>query len=166
MDVERWRELKQPWLPFDFLEEEKKEPEIKLPHYEKPKSDNQKLLEYQYQYKNGDKEALAKFYELSYTICLKIIRCMAKTNPHVRRLSLEDKQIKARDAASYLPEQFLKKPGFYIKKNAPGYLYLRVERELFHRRKCDEIVDFVDIAAFFKEGELDEEIEGDPKWTT
>lgn len=81
-------------------------------------------------------------------------------------MSYEDKRIKAHDAATYLPAQYMKRPDFAIRKNVPGYLYLRVRRELFHRRKCDTIVDFVDFAAFYKEGELDEETDEETKWTT
>lgn len=160
--VERWRDLKQQWLPFE--EEEKQDKP--LPHYEDPKTDNQKLLELQYQFKQGRTEALGEFYNLSAKICLKFIYKIAKENPHVRAIGYEDKRIKAHDAASYLPEQYLKKPDFAIYKNAPGYLFLRVERELFHRRKCDTIVDFVDFAAFYKEGELDEEQDEETEWTT
>lgn len=76
MDITRWRELKQQWLPFD--EEEEKEPQKPLPHFENPESDNQKLLELQYQFKNGNKKAMDEFYKLSARICLKFIYDIGK----------------------------------------------------------------------------------------
>lgn len=176
MDIARWRELRQQWLPFDFEDEvqeqkqEEKQLEPKeekpLPHYEHPESDNQKLLEFQYQFKNGRGKALDDFYKLSVQICLKFIYTIAEENPHVRALSYEDKRIKAHDAATYLPRRYLEEPDFKIYKNAPGYLYLRVLRELYHMRKVDCIVDFVDLDTFFKEGELDEENDEVTDWTT
>lgn len=158
--------LEQQWLPFDFVEEEKQKTQEEaqrrqenLPCYEAPRTDNERLLQYQYEYKHGQQEALSKIYELSMEICLKFIRKIGQNNRHVRVLSTEQKKVKAADAASYLVEQYITRPDFQITKNAPGYLFLRVEKELFYMRKVDGIVDFVDLDAFFKEGSEDEDEE-------
>lgn len=170
----KWLSMQQQVLPFDFWEEEKKAEKAKLQEeqeteqkrleaimtalrwYDDPDTDNKKLMNLQWEYKHGNVEALEKIYELSREICIKFIHAIGKHNRHVRNLSWEDKKIKAADAASYLIEQYITRPDFIAEKNVPGYLFLRVQHELFYQRKIDEIVDFVDLLAFFKEGEEDE----------
>lgn len=136
----------QPWLPFDELKEEEKQRSTEvLPHYEDPKNDNERLLELQYQFKHGDPDALQKIYKLSYQICMKFINSEAKRNKHIRRLDYYDKLEKAHNAATYILEQYVKRETFSIKKNYPGYLYLRIQHELYYRREVDKIVDFIDL---------------------
>ena len=146
-------------LGFDFWEEEKKAAEEKLqdqnaslPHFSQPVNDNEYLLECQYEYKHGDKDALVRMYKRSRTISLKFINAIGQKNKHVRALSWDTKKIKAEDAATYLIEQYMKRADFAIVKNFPGYLFLRVVHELFYMRKVDKVVDFVDLQKFFKEG--------------
>ncbi len=155
--------LQEQWLPFDFVEEEKqKEAEDKarredistLPHFEHPQTDNERLLEFQYKYRHGRQEALSEMYELCETIGMKFINAIGRKNRHVKSLSYEQRQIKAADAASYITEQFITRPDFRL-KNGPGYLFLRIEKELFYQRKVDKIVDFVNFDTFFKEGSAD-----------
>lgn len=66
---EKYKQLKQQVLPFDFWEEEKKEAAKlrqeqtnKLPHFPNPRNDNEYLLECQWEYKHGDKAALVRMY--------------------------------------------------------------------------------------------------------
>lgn len=162
----KYNALEQQWLPFDFVTEEKQKAQEAarkrketMPRFEAPRTDNERLLQYQYEFRHGQQEALNKIYELSMEISLKFVRKIGQNNRHVRTMTAEQKRVKAADAASYLVEQYITRPDFQITKNAPGYLFLRVEKELFYRRKVDDIVDFVDLIAFFKEGECDEEIE-------
>lgn len=145
-------------LDFDFWEKEKKAEEERqqqeadgLPHFPKPRNDNERLLEYQWQYKHGDKEAIVQIYDLSVQICRKFINAIGQINQHVKELSWSDKKIKAEDAATYIIERYIKIPDFSIKKNFPGYLYLRVLHELYYRREVDKIQTYVDISQFFKE---------------
>ena len=161
---QKWLQAKQQVLPFDFWEEEKKEAEKlqeerknNLPHYPAPKNDNEYLLECQWQYKNGDKAALVKMYKRSRTLGLKFINAIGQKNGHVRALTYEAKKIKAEDAATYIIEQYIKRPDFIITKNYPGYLFLRIAHELFYRREVDKVVDFVDLQKFLKEGYDDKE---------
>ena len=163
-ELEKWAKLKQQVLPFDFWEEEKKQEaeklqdqNAKLPHFLEPKNDNEYLLECQWQFKHGDRQALVKMYKRSRTICLKFINAIGQKNKHVKALSWEAKKIKAEDAATYVIEQYIKRPDFAIVKNYPGYLFLRVAHEIYYMRKVDHIVDFVDLEKFFKEGD-DEEL--------
>ena len=129
-------------------EKEAEKPARAIPHFENPKTDNQRLLEFQYRFKNGDKSALDKLYTLGCSVALKFINKKAESNIHIRQLSEEERQEKAHRASSYIIERYLKRPDFYIYKNYPGYLYLRVIFELYHQRKVDKIVDFVDFKDF------------------
>ncbi len=146
-----WKQLE---LPFEFWEEEKK-PVQDVPYYARPKNDNERLLNYQYEYRHGDEEALDKMYTLSKTITGKFINQFVNKNKKVKYLSAFDKESKAQNAASYLIEQFIKRPNFAIRKSVTAYLWLRVEKELFYHRKVDGIVDFTTLDNFIKEGSED-----------
>lgn len=157
---------KQQVLGFDFWEEEKKQEaeklqdqKEKLPHFPEPKNDNEYLLECQWQYRHGDDAALVKMYKRARTLGLKFINAIGQSNSHVAALTYEAKKIKAEDAATYMIEQYIKRPNFEINKNFPGYLFLRIAHELYYRRKVDKVVDFVDLQKFLKEGYDDKDDE-------
>lgn len=136
----------QPYLPFDTIEEPKPQQLSNLPHYEEPKNDNERLLEYQFLYLiNGDEAALARLYKLSAEICLKFVNKISRENPHIKHLTIEERKEKAHDAVCYMIEQYKTKRTWYVSKNYPGYLYLRVLKELFTQTKVDQIVDYVDL---------------------
>ncbi len=163
---EKYRQLKQQVLPFDFWEEEKKEAAKlrqeqtnKLPHFPNPRNDNEYLLECQWEYKHGDKAALVRMYRKLKTLGMKFINAIGQENRHVKSLTYGMKKIKAEDAATYMIEQFIKRPDFAIIKNFPGYLFLRIAHELYYRRKVDKVVDFVDLQKFLKEGYDDKDDE-------
>ena len=126
---------------------------IELRWYSDPRSDNQKLMSLQYEYRNeGNQEALRPIYEILKTIAAKYINTIAKKNKRIANLSQFDKESKAANAASYMVEQLMLRPKFVINNSFTGYLYKRVEYECFYHRKVDKIVDFVDLDLFFKEG--------------
>ena len=104
-------------LAFDFWEEEKKEAEKLqqeqrdgLPHFPSPRNDNEYLLECQWQYRHGDQSALARMYKRTRTLGMKFINVIGQTNRHVKSLSYGAKKIKAEDAATYMIEQYIKRP--------------------------------------------------------
>lgn len=163
---QKWLQAKQQVLPFDFWETEKKEAAKRrqeqtesLPHFQEPKNDNEYLLECQWQYKHGDPVALERMYQKARTLGMKFINAIGQTNRHVKSLSYGAKKIKAEDAATYMIEQYIKRPDFVITKNFPGYLFLRIAHELYYRRKVDKVVDFVDLQKFLKEGYEDKDDE-------
>ena len=131
-------------LPFDF-----EEPEIdiaSIPHYDAPQDDNERLLEYQYQYKiNGKRQALADMYRLGVEVCKKMISQKAKTNKHIKKLVADERIEKAIDATNYVIMRLMNRPRWFIKTSFTAYLYLRLLHELFYRRKVDEIVRFVSL---------------------
>ena len=132
-------------LPFDEFQIESKKEVVELPRYENPRTDNERLLQFQYEFRHGDANALQKMYALGFTVAMKFINTEARCNKHIRHLDFDTKAEKANDATTYIIEQYLKRADFAIKKNWPGYLYLRIQHELYYRRKVDEIVDFIDI---------------------
>ena len=135
-------------LDFDFDElpnEEAEKPKPALPHFDNPKCDNERLLNYQWAYKeNGDQNALNSMYTLGNKIALKYISNKAQKNRHIAELCRSDKEEKAHNAATYIVEQYLKRPDFVIKNSMTGYLFKRVQFELYGKntRHCDKMLIF------------------------
>lgn len=158
----------QPCLPFDFYEEEKTKFLQALPHFDSPQNDNEKLLNFQWDYfTNDNKRALGKFYDLLAEIGYKMVNLETYRNKHIRGMPSVERQRKAHDAATYMVEQLLTRTGefFYFGKPDPktgkpqkptGYLWLRVFHEIYYQSATDKIQDFVDLSLFFKEGTEDE----------
>ena len=132
---------------FDELPKENKaeKPKPALLHYDQPRNDNERLLNYQWEYKNGDQNALNSMYTLGYKIALKYISTKAQKNRHIAELCRSDKEEKAHNAITYIIARYLRDKDFVIIRSFTGYLYLRVQHELFYRRKVDEIVSIVDM---------------------
>lgn len=128
-------------LDFNELSERKTD----LPHFETPKNDNERLLNYQWDYKRGDEAALNKMYELGYDIALRYISTHAKKNPHIARLDQSRREEKAHNAITYIIARYLQIQDFAIHKSFTSYIYLRVQHELFYKRKVDDIVSFIDL---------------------
>jgi len=139
-------------LEFDFGELPKEEAQKPAPPcFENPKCDNERLLNFQYAYKeNGDRNALNSMYELGYKIALKYISAKAKKNKHIAALCIDDREEKAHNAITYIIEQYIKRADFAITDSFTAYLYLRIQHELFYQRKVDKIVSFVDIETLYK----------------
>ena len=110
-------------------------------------SENQQLFILQKKFKDGDPRALTEMYEQLVTIALKKINARSCSNAHVKALNAEERKQKAHDAATYIIEQYLKRPDFEIFKNFNGYLNLRIAWELYgreHQRKCDQMLVYTD----------------------
>lgn len=130
-------------LEFDF--NEPPEQKIVLPRYDNPTCDNEQLLNYQWAFKQGDRTALNKMYKLGYSIAQRYISIHAKKNPHIAKLEPYIREEKAHNAITYIITRYLKISDFVIKKSFTSYLYLRIQHELFYKRKVDDIVSFVDL---------------------
>lgn len=129
-------------LEFEFDELPPTRP---LPYYPEPKNDNEKLLNWQYEYRiKGDEKALNKMYRLGEIIALRYINTVAKKNEAVAKLAQCDKEEKAHNAITYIIARYLRVKDFAITESFTGYLFLRIKHELFYQRKVDKIVDFVD----------------------
>lgn len=134
---------------FDFgepYEPAGEKPKPALPHFDRPRNDNERLLNWQHDYKaNGDADALNRMYRLGRRIALRYIETAARNNRHVAELPRSDKEEKAHNAITYIIARYLRVKDFAIRESFTAYLYLRVRHELFYRRKVDGLVDFVDL---------------------
>ena len=62
-------------------------------------------------------------------------------------MSADERKQKAHDAATYIIEQYLKRPAFVITDSVTGYLYTRINWELYgkdHQNKRDQMVVYTD----------------------
>lgn len=118
-----------------------------LPHYPKPKSDNQRLLNLQYDYKvKGDTAALDRMYKLGCKIAGRFIQAEAQRRGFC--LCASDREEKAHNAITYIIARYVRVQDFAITESFTAYLYLRIKHELYYQRKVDKIVDFVDWKSF------------------
>ena len=149
------------WLPYEFLECEKEEEQnakalkekqrqediARLPYFEHPVNDHQKLFNLQWEYKHGDEAALGKFYDLCTKVCYKIVYhvCQHAKQRAVRQMSYIDRETKAENAATYFVEQYIKRPDFMRHESILSYLFCRVKYEIYYNTKADSLVTFVPI---------------------
>ena len=117
-----------------------------MPYFERPESDDQQLFNLQSRLKNGDAQAMAEMYEKLVTIAYKTINKRSNSNAKIKALSADERKQKAHDAATYIIEQYLKRPAFVITNSITGYLYRRINWELYRERqnKRDQIVVYTD----------------------
>ena len=109
--------------------------------------DEQQLFILQNRLKNGDAQAMAEMYEKLVTIAYKAINDQSNSNAKIKALSADERKQKAHDAATYLIEQYLKRPDFEITNSITGYLYTRIKWELYgkdHQYKREQIVVYTD----------------------
>lgn len=110
-------------------------------------TDNEQLLQLQADYKNGDNAALSRMYTKLFEIAYKVINTRSCSNEAIKRLSAAERKQKAHDAATYIIEQYLKRPAFEIADSMTGYLFRRISYELYgrnHQRACDKMLVFTD----------------------
>lgn len=115
-----------------------------LPFYENPETENERLFNLQKRYKETGPAALGEMYEKLREVAYKLINKISNTDPKVKALPAEIREQKAHDAATYLIEQYIKRPNFVITDNITEYLKKRVLHELYYTRNCDRIVTFTD----------------------
>lgn len=111
-------------------------------------SDNGELFDMQEKILNGDKSVLSAMYKKLYEIAYKTINANSHKNEVIAGMTADERQTKAHDAATYIIEQYLKRPAFKITESMTGYLYRRINYELYGRfnRKCDKLLIFTDFS--------------------
>lgn len=119
-----------------------------MPRFEKPKGDNQVLLNLFFDYRAGDQKALGRAYEIMLGVAGRLITQFCEGNRQLARLGAAERWEKAHNAAAYIAARYVEHPEFYIRKSVVAYLYRRVQHELFYHRKVDKIVDFVDFSTW------------------
>lgn len=124
--------MKQSELPFD------------LTYYDTPTNDNQRLLNLQLKYKVYGGKYLGDMYKLLYEIAYKNINKLSEQSQKIKNMDAAERMEKAHNAASYIVEQYLKRPDFVIKNSMTGYLFKRIQFELYgkNRRHCDKMLIF------------------------
>lgn len=111
------------------------------------KSDDHLLFNLQIRLKNGDAQAMAEMYERLKVIAYKTINSRSCSNSKIKELSSDERDQRAHDSATYIIEQYLKRPDFLITDSITGYLYKRISWELYgknHQYKRDQMVVFTD----------------------
>lgn len=123
-----------------------KQAELKfdLPYYDIPTNDNQRLLNLQLKYKVNGGKYLSEMYKLLYEIAYKNINKLSKQSQKIKNMDAAERMEKAHNAATYIVEQYLKRPDFVIKNSMTGYLFKRVQFELYGKntRHCDKMLIF------------------------
>ena len=123
-----------------------KQAELKfdLPYYDIPTNDNQRLLNLQFKYKVNGGKYLGEMYKLLYEIAYKNINKLSEQSQKIKNMDAAERMEKAHNAATYIVEQYLKRPDFAIKNSMTGYLYKRVQFELYGKntRHCDKMLIF------------------------
>ena len=124
--------MNQAELPFD------------LPYYDTPTNDNQRLLNLQLKYKLNGGAYLGDMYKLLFEIAYKNINKLSEQSQKIKNMDAAERMEKAHNAASYIVEQYLKRPDFVIKNSMTGYLFKRVQFELYGKntRHCDQMLIF------------------------
>ena len=115
-----------------------------LPYYDTPTNDNQRLLNLQLKYKVNGGKYLGEMYKLLCEIAYKNINKLSEQSQKIKNMDAAERMEKAHDAATYIVEQYLKRPDFAIKNSMTGYLYKRVQFELYGKntRHCDRMLIF------------------------
>ena len=115
-----------------------------LPYYDTPTNDNRRLLNLQLKYKLNGGAYLGEMYKLLYEIAYKNINKLSKQSQKIKNMDAAERMEKAHNAASYIVEQYLKRPDFVIKNSMTGYLFKRVQFELYGKntRHCDKMLIF------------------------
>lgn len=123
-----------------------KQAELKfdLPYYDTPMNDNQRLLNLQLKYKVNGGKYLGEMYKLLYEIAYKNINKLSEQSQKIKNMDAAERMEKAHNAATYIVEQYLKRPDFVIKNSMTGYLFKRVQFELYGKntRHCDKMLIF------------------------
>ena len=143
-ELEKWSQLKQQVLPFDFWEDEKAEKQEKihnLPYFDNPETDNQRLFNLQKEYYEGREEALTEMFELMIKIAPKLVNKVMGTSKKKRSFTKQKKEEFAMDAVCLFIQQ-IKKNELIIEESFVAYLYLQVTKVMNTRTKAQKLESF------------------------
>ena len=127
------------FLDFDFYEQEEKKEIDDLLFFETPETDNQRLMNWQYEYYHGRTEKLDEIFQLLLKIARKIISKEAKEKKLI--FCSEHKEELAVDSASLVIEQMLKNR-LKIRTSFIAYLYLQVKKTMYSKTKAEKLEDY------------------------
>lgn len=130
------------FLDFDFFEQEKQEEKKEIDDllfFATPETDNQRLMNWQYEYYHGMPEKIDKIFLLLLKIARKIISKEAKEKKLL--FCSEYKEELAVDSASLVIEQMLKNR-LKIRTSFIAYLYLQVKKTMYSKTKAEKLEDY------------------------
>lgn len=136
-------------LEFDFIAEmEKAERQNaisniipKLLHFEEPKNDNEWLLNYQYDFYNGDMSAWHKLWTLSYTVVHRMFTTQIRKNR--LHYSFDERYDRELYAVEYVLRRFKKAKPYFIRYDFLKQLKGGVLHAIYYQTKADKLVDFM-----------------------
>lgn len=113
-----------------------------MPYFPEPKNDAERLMNLQREYRTGSNAALGDMYELMTRVAIRLLSATKEAYNYTP----DERHQKAHDAATYVIEQYIKRPDFVRtdKGGITGYLRQRVIHELRPERKCDMMVVYGD----------------------
>ncbi len=115
---------------------------VNLPYFEHPKNDNERLLNYQYDFiVNGSQEAWCGLWKLT----TKVVGLMLAKECKERKIFFDHEEWKDKksEAVIYILRRYKTHPGYCIKSSYPLHIWYAVKHVLDYRRRSDEIVDYV-----------------------
>ena len=115
---------------------------VNLPYFNSPQNDNERLLNYQYDFLvNGSHEAWGNLWKLTEAIAGRMLAHSCKLrNVHFSHEEWEDKRA---EAVLYLLRRYRTRPGYRIEANFPLHIWYAVRHVLDYKRKCDGLVYYV-----------------------
>ena len=115
---------------------------VNLPHFDAPENDNERLLNYQYDFiVNGSQKAWGNLWKLTEATAGRMLANVCKLrNIHFSREEWEDKRA---EAVMYLLRRYKTRPGYRIEAEFPLHIWYAVKHVLDYKRKCDGLVDYV-----------------------
>lgn len=115
---------------------------VNLPHFDAPQNDNERLLNYQYDFLvTGSQEAWNELWKLVEDTAGRMMAHICKKRKIF--FTAEEWKEKRTDAAIYLLRRYKTKTGYCIKANYPLHIWYAVKHVLDYRRKGDCIVDYM-----------------------
>lgn len=117
--------------------------QLKPPHYDEPKNDNERLMNYQYDYiVNGSEEAWGKLIELSFVVTKRLVwRWLKAKKMHLDDI---DQDEKTSIAVEYVLRRYKTRIGYCVTKNFFTALQNGVEHAMLYKTKIDEETDYLE----------------------
>lgn len=115
---------------------------VNLPHFDAPQNDNERLLNYQYDFLvNGSQEAWGNLWKLTEATAGRMLGNMCRK----RKLAFtrEEWEDKRADAVLYILRRYRTRKDYWIEADYPLQIWYAVKHVLDHVNKRDEIVDYV-----------------------
>lgn len=122
---------------------EEAQQKMELPYFPEPKNDNEKLLNFQYEYiKNKDQKAWGELLKLAFVVAGRIVRKEVFEN----KLPYDslDREEKTSIAVEYVLRRYSKDVGWYVSRNYISALKKGVFHAIYYQTKKDAETDSIE----------------------